>query len=305
MKVVFMGTPEFAVPVLDALRRSSHEVVAVIAQPDREKDKKGNILRTPVHAYCDEHGLRYFAFDRISDHVSELIEFGADVFVTAAFGQLLSRAVLEVPSRGVLNVHASVLPAYRGSSPIQSAILAGDKESGVTIMQTDIGMDTGDILSVKKLEISNKDTYGSLSDKLSVLGADLLIETLSALENGNIKKIKQDESLANHCKKISKADGVIDWSRPASEISCKIRAYNPWPIAYTFLDGTPFKIYEAEVSDYSGLSAGEICIRGGDMTVGCGEGSLRLITVQLPGKKAMPVAEFLRGHKTKSGCVLG
>lgn len=305
MRIVFLGTPEFAVPVLDKLIECGHEIAAVISQPDREKDKKGRILPTPVKQYAVEHGLKCLQFEKLSREVDELKKLSPDVMITAAYGQLLTEQVLSVPKLGVLNVHASVLPKYRGSSPIQSAILSGDEETGVTIMKTEIGMDTGDIVAIRRLPILPQDTAGTLSDKLSLLGAELLAEILPDYGAGKITPVPQRHDLATRCKKISKADGVIDWSRPAHEIVCKVRAYNPWPIAYTYLDGVPLKIYQASVVNETVGKAGEIKVSGNTMTVACGSGSVSLCKIQLPGKKALPIDEFLRGCKPADKTVLG
>ncbi len=303
MRIVFLGTPEFAVPVLDALRAAGHEIAAVISQPDREKDKKGNVMATPVKQCAIRLGIPCLQFEKVSDHVSELIALAPDVLITAAYGQLLKQSVLEAAPFGVLNVHASLLPKYRGSSPIQSAILAGDTVTGVTIMKTDIGMDTGDILSVRRVPIAATDTSDSLSRKLAELGAALLTETLPLYAAGKIKPRKQAAEEATHCKKITKADGRIDWNRSAREIACRIRAYNPWPIAYSYLDGQPLKIYEAEECAAQGVP-GTLHVSGDTLTVVCGDNGLRLLRVQLPGKKVLAATEFVRGRKNLQGTVL-
>lgn len=304
MRVVFMGTPEFAVPVLDALVSNGFHVVGVISQPDREKDKKGNLLPTPVKTYALSHGLTCLQFDKVSDHTEELRVLAPDVAITAAYGQLLRADVLTVPKYGILNVHASLLPKYRGSSPIQSAILCGETVTGVTLMKTELGMDTGDMLAVCEVPILPTDTAGSLSEKLSKAGAELLIRSLPEYVAGKIRPIAQDDAQATYCKKIGKSDGLIDWTMNAQEIFCKIRAYNPWPIAYSFYNGVPFKIYAAEETDESFGAAGKICVVNQKMYVACGKGSLCPILVQLPGKKVLPVADFLRGHKIPQGSVL-
>ena len=303
MRLIFMGTPEFAVPILDALYCGGHEIVAVVSQPDREKDKKGNILATPVKRYALSHGILCLQYDRISQHVTELKELEPQIMITAAYGQLLSKEVLEVPPFGILNVHASLLPKYRGSSPVQSAILCGETTTGVTIMKTELGMDTGDIVSVAEVKIAETDTADSLSEKLSNAGAKLLAETLPEYAAGRITPKKQNSELATYCKKIVKADGIIDWTLSAREIAHKIRAYNSWPVASTFLHGAAFKIYEAKECDRRG-EPGSVTVENGEMFVGCGVGSIKPAVVQLPGKKAMGIAEFLRGHKIEKGTVL-
>ena len=300
MRIIFMGTPAFAVPVLEALARV-HTVVAVVSQPDREKDKKGNLLPTPVKVCAGALGIPCLQPEKVGAHVDELKAYTPDVLITAAFGQLLPQGVLDAAPRGVLNVHASLLPAYRGSSPISAAILAGETQTGVTIMQTALGMDSGDILLAKACAIENSDTTATLTEKLSVLGANLLIEALEKLEKGEITPTPQDETKVSFCKKIVKSDGLLDFSLSASVLARKVRAYNPWPIAYATYNGAPLKIYEAEEAEASGGECGTLLVSRDTLTVRCGEGALKLLTVQLPGKKAMPAAEFLRGHRLQEG----
>ena len=300
MRIVFMGTPAFAVPVLEALARA-HTVVAAVSQPDREKDKKGNLLPTPVKVCAERLGIPCLQPEKVSGHIDALKAYAPDILITAAFGQLLPQSVLDIAPRGVLNVHASLLPRYRGSSPVSAAILEGEAQTGVTIMQTVLGMDAGDILLSQACPIESTDTTATLTEKLSDLGADLLIETLEKLERGEITPIPQDETKVSFCKKIVKSDGLLDFSLPAAVLERKVRAYNPWPIAYAIYNGAPLKIYEAEVVEAESGEVGTLCVSRDTITVRCGEGALKLCTVQLPGKKAMPAAEFLRGHRMQEG----
>lgn len=304
MRIVFMGTPEFAVPVLDAIVKAGHEVVSVISQPDREKDKKGNTLYTPVKQYALQHSLPCFQFEKVSLHTEELKNMRPDVIITAAFGQLLSADVLEIAEYGVLNVHASLLPKYRGSSPIQSAILAGESVTGVTVMKTELSMDTGDMLLKTEVAIEDTDTAETLSYKLSFAGADLIVKVLDKLGTNNIKSEKQIESQATYCKKIAKANGLIDWNKPATEIACMVRAYNPWPVAFTYLEGVPLKIYSVKVNMKDNGVAGTVKAGISNIKVFCGEGSVLPEKVQLPGKKVLSIADFLRGRRIPDGCVL-
>lgn len=304
MRLVFLGTPDFAVPVLDKLVSVGFEIAAVISQPDREKDKKGNLLATPVKRYAESHGLTCLQFDKVSQHVEELKSLAPDVMVTVAYGQILSREVLAVPRFGVLNVHASLLPKYRGSSPIQSAILCGERVTGVTIMKTDIGMDTGDIVAVREVSITPADNSATLSDKLAAVGADLLARVLPDYASGKITPVPQKHEETTACKKIAKADGLIDWTLSAREIACKVRAYNPWPIAFTYLDGVMLKIYGATECDETLGKPGTVYVSGDTVKVACGKGSLVLDTLQLPGKRVLPACEFARGRKNLNGSVL-
>lgn len=296
-----MGTPSFAVPVLEALHKT-HTVVAVVSQPDREKDKKGRLLPTAVKSCALSLGIPCLQVEKVGEHVDELKAYAPDVLITAAFGQLLPQSILDLAPRGVLNVHASLLPLYRGSSPIAAAILAGDAQTGVTVMQTALGMDSGDILSTEACAIEKNDTTATLTEKLSLLGANLLCKTLAKLEKGEITPMPQDAEKATYCKKIVKSDGLLDFSLPASVLARKVCAYNPWPITYALLNGVPLKIYEAEAAECGKTCAEGTLIAGRDaLSVRCGEGALKLLTVQLPGKKAMGAAEFLRGHRIGEG----
>lgn len=301
MRIVFLGTPSFAVPILDALLAAGQEIAGVVSQPDREKDRKGNLLPTPVKAFALERGLPILQCERVSNETEKLRIWRPDVMITAAFGQLLSPEVLAVPRYGVLNVHASLLPKYRGASPVQAAILAGEQTTGVTIMQTDPGMDTGDILSTVTVPVTANDTARSLSEKLSVEGARLLCQTLVRLQAGTLTPRKQDNEKATYCRKIEKSDAKIDWNKSAEEIARAVRAFVPKPIAYTFFRGGRLQITAATPVPSCGGRAGTLCVEGDTVTVACGEGGLRLLTVQPAGKKQMQIDEYLRGHKICTG----
>lgn len=314
MRIVFMGTPIFAIPSLEMLSKTNHEILAVISQPDREKDKKGNLLNTPIKQKAIELNLKHYQFEKVSvDGFDLLDELKPDLIVTVAFGQLLSSKVLNIPNNGVYNVHASLLPKYRGSSPIQSALLNGEKETGVAIMKTELSMDTGDILNMSNMAIELVDNCFTLQEKLSILGANLLIETLQNLENGILNPIKQDDSKATYCKKIVKNDSLINWCDSNEDIFNKIRAFYSWPTAYALHNGKNIKIYESEIiaekdfidmtnksyvmSDICCISNGSICVLGGKkLLVKCGKGFLMITKLQAPGKKILTADEFLRGY---------
>lgn len=304
MRIVFMGTPAFAVPVLDALVAAGHEIAGVISQPDREKDKKGNVLPTPVKRYAEEKGLPLWQYDRVSRHVAELCALKPDIMITAAYGQMLSAEVLAVAPHGILNVHASLLPRWRGASPIAASLKAGDTVTGVTIMRTALGMDTGDILCKKQVPVLPEDTTATLTEKLSAEGARLLVQALVQVQNGTAVFTPQDDAQACYCKKIEKSDGLADFTLPARQIAYTVRAYNPWPTVYTHLDGLLFKIYAAQAVEGEYGACGLLTVRGDDMIVACGQGGLRLQEVQIAGKRAMTVREFLRGKKIADGTVL-
>ena len=304
MRIVFMGTPTFAVSVLSKLV-DTHEVVAVVSQPDRAKDRKGNAIFTPVKEFALSKNIPVFQYEKIKLHASELKAFGADIFVTAAYGQILSQELIDIPRFGIVNVHASLLPKYRGSSPIQAAIMNGDEETGVTIMQTEIGMDSGDILSARKVKINGMNA-GELSEVLANVGGELLLETLRLIESGNIKPQKQDDSLAVSCRKISKEAALLNWESSSKDLYNLIRAFNPNPVAYTLYKAERLKIYEAEQTDLAGEAGKILCAdRKNGLVLACGEGALRIKKLQAPGKKIMSESEYLNGNKLAVGDYFG
>ena len=307
MRVLFMGTPDFARVVLEALVHSRHEVVCVVTQPDK-RGNHGMICPPVVKTYAESVGLPVRQYAKVrAEGTEEMRSFGADIYVTAAYGQLLDKAILDSAKYGTVNVHASLLPAYRGSCPVQRAIMNGDKQTGVTIMQTAEGLDTGDILLVKKTDISDIDTAETLMAKLASLGAEALLEYLDELESGKVTRIAQDSSKATYFPMLSKADGLINWNASAEETDRLIRGVTPWPGAYTHRCGKTLKVHKAYPTDAeSGLSAGTII--KADKTgiyVACGKGTLVLTDVQLEGKKRMCCADFLNGCRICTGEVLG
>ncbi len=324
MKIVFMGTPDFAVGALEALLQAGHEVSAVVTQPDKQKGRDRKLQFSPVKECALAHGLPVFQPERIKapEAVEELKRFEADIFVVAAFGQILSKEILEMPKYGCINIHASLLPKYRGASPIQYAVLNGDDVTGVTIMQMDEGMDTGDILTMKAIPVEKDDTGGSLFDKLSVLGAELLIKTLPKIESGDIIPVKQQEEDAVHVRMLNKDMGKIDWEKDADVLERLVRGMNPWPSAYCSLRGKSLKVWKAEVSGeeqkaesaHNGLfkhteekkpEPGEVLsVTKDSIHVQTGKGVLVLKEVQLEGKRRMPVKDFLLGCQVKAGEVL-
>ncbi len=304
MRVAFFGTSDFSVAVLAKLVRF-HEVIAIVSQPNRLKDRKNRLIPTPASLFAEKNNIPVFQFERVKSGVNELKAIGADIFVTAAYGQILSKEILDIPPYGVINVHASLLPSYRGSSPIQSAILNGDDVTGVSIMKTNEGMDTGDVLLSQEVAIGEM-TAGELSEKLAEKGGDLLIETLKRIGDGTIEPVKQDEKRASHCKKILSGDEKLDLSLNARDIYNKIRAFNPTPIAYTTLNGERLKVLSATLSEGDG-DAGEVifCDKAHGLIVACGKGALRLNAVQPASKKVMSDLEFINGKKIKVGDHLG
>ena len=306
MKIVFLGTPDFAVLPLNAVyEKVKDDLIAVVCNKDKPVGRKQVLTAPPTKVFAEQHGIPVFQYDSIrKEGVEDLKRLAPDLMITCAFGQILSQEILDIPTFGVINIHASLLPKYRGASPIQYAILNGETETGITIMKTDIGIDTGDIILQEKIPIESKETGGELFDRLSVLGADCIKKTLDLIYGGNVVYTKQDESNATFTKMIKKEHALIDWSKNSKEIVDLIRAYNPFPVAYTFLFGQPFKIFSAEISDLKG-NAGEVLSSDGGIVVGTSDGSVVLTKVCIAGGKVMSATDFLRGNKVPTGTKLG
>ena len=309
MKVVYMGTPDFSVGALEAIIKSGHEVTAVVTQPDKPKGRSKELQISPVKACALKYNLPVFQPVKIkeAEAVAKLREFEADIFVVAAFGQILSKEILTMPKYGCINIHASLLPKYRGASPIQWAVLNGEEVSGVTIMQMDEGIDTGDILMQETVTLDAKETGESLFAKLAVCGADLIVKALDAIEAGKVTPVKQDEAASTHVGMLKKEFGRMDFSQDAVVLERKIRGLNSWPSAYTYLKGKTLKIWEADVvvAD-KGVKAqcGEVCdVTKDSFFVMTGDGLLEIKEVQLEGKKRMDVKSFLLGNAIEKGMV--
>lgn len=312
MKVIFMGTPDFSVGTLEALIGAGHEVVLAVTQPDKPKGRGGKMQYTPVKEAALAHGIPVFQPVKIREAqaVEELRKYNADIMVVIAFGQILPKEILEMTPYGCINVHASLLPAYRGAAPIQWAVINGDKESGVTIMQMDEGLDTGDMIDKVIVPIEKEETGGSLFDKLSIAGAKLCVKVMADLEAGVAGRIPQpEESTTPYAKMISKQMGKIDWNRPAKEIEQLVRGLNPWPSAYTSMNGKNLKIWSAEVleeSESDETQVGQILRADKNgLLVQTKEGCLNIKELQLEGKKRMDTASFLRGYPVDAGLTLG
>lgn len=316
MKLVFMGTPAFAAEALEAILRAGHEVSCVVTQPDKPKGRGKEMQASAVKECALRHGLPVFQPVKIKtpEAVARLKQYEADLYVVAAFGQILSGEILNLPRLGAVNIHASLLPKYRGAAPIQWAILMGERETGVTIMQMNEGLDTGDMLLKKKVRIEDTDTGESLHDKLSIAGAELIVEALPLLEQGKVTPAAQDDTQSCYAKMLHKEMGRIDWSRTAVEIERQVRALNSWPSAYTSYHGKTLKIWEAWVelpdTPLSGqaetfLSGTVVAVTKDTVKVAAGSGLLCLTRVQLEGKKRMAVREFLLGCPVKPGERLG
>lgn len=313
MRVVFMGTPDFSVPTLEKIIEAGHEVIGVVTQPDKAKGRGKKVLFPPVKEKALEHNLPVYQPKRAREpeFIEQMRELNPDVMVVVAFGQILPKALLDIPKYGCVNVHASLLPKYRGAAPIQWAVIRGEKVSGVTTMQMDVGLDTGDMLMKTEVALAEDETGGSLHDKLSVLGGELLIETLKGLEAGTIQPEKQDDSqTGEYARMLDKALGKVDFSMPAEEIERLIRGLNPWPSAYTFYHGKTMKLWKAKVvsADADGEAAAPGQILSVDkkgFTVQTGDGALRILELQMEGKKRMDAGAFLRGCSMAAGEILG
>lgn len=309
MKIVYMGTPDFSVGALEALIRAGHEVTAVVTQPDKAKGRSGQMQCSPVKECAVRHGIPVFQPVKIKtpESIGELKKYEADIYVVAAFGQILSRQILEMPRFGCVNIHASLLPKYRGAAPVNQCIIDGERETGVTIMQMDAGIDTGDILAQKKVILEDKETAETLFGRLAQAGAELIVETLPLIERGGITPVRQDERLASHVKMMDKSMGKIDWTQDAPCIERLVRGLNPWPSAYTFCQGKCVKIWSSDaLADSQEAQPGMIVAVAKDsFDVACGKGVLRIYELQLEGKKRMDVKSFLPGNQWKTGMFLG
>ncbi|MFK5914612.1 MAG: methionyl-tRNA formyltransferase [Woeseiaceae bacterium] len=300
LRIIFAGTPEFAANALSALVASDHEIVAVYTQPDRPAGRGRKLRASPVKEVALENDIPVLQPENLkeTDTQDTLRAFNADVMVVAAYGLILPQIILDIPRLGCLNIHASLLPRWRGAAPIQRAIAAGDKESGITIMQMNAGLDTGDILQLFPCPIQDKDNGGDLHDRLAEIGANAILETLHHLEKKSLNPTAQDDSLANYAHKLNKKEAIINWQSSAIEIERLIRAFNPWPVAFTYLNDKTLRIWQADVlTENSELEAGTVisCDKKG-IDISCGEGVLRLLKLQPSGSKAMDVASFMNGH---------
>lgn len=295
-KIVFMGTPEFAVPSLQALIKA-HEVIGVVTQPDRPAGRGSQVKQSPIKALALEHGIPVFQPEKLrqKDAIATLRAWEVDAYVVAAFGQILPQAVLDIPRYGSINVHGSLLPRWRGAAPIHAAIRAGDEETGITIMVMDAGLDTGGMLSKAATPIHPTDTTASLHDRLAVIGADLLLETLPRYFSGDLKPQAQDESLVSYAPQIEKEEGKIDWSQPAIGIERLVRAFNPWPSTYSFWEGKQVKIHSGTY-DTGQVEVGLVAELGGKIAIGTGAGVFYPHELQLEGKKRLEISAFINGH---------
>lgn len=305
MRVIFMGTPDFAVGTLQALIDSRHEVIGVYTQPDKPKGRSGKLVMSPVKELALAYDIPVYQPVKIREpeYVEQIRKMNADVIVVVAFGQILPKAVLEASKYGCINVHASLLPMYRGAAPIQWAVIDGQTKTGVTTMQMDAGIDTGDILLKREVTLDERETGGSLFERLSKVGAGLLIETLEQAEAGTLKPEKQDDSRSTYAKMLNKELGRLDFAKDAVALERLIRGLNPWPSAFGNYNGKIMKIWDARVveADSVGTPGEIIKVDKDSFTVKCGTGALQIMELQLEGKKRMKTADFLCGSKVLAG----
>jgi len=305
-----MGTPEFAIPSLDMLLKEGYDVAAVVTQPDKPKGRGNKMSPPPVKEYAMEHGIEVLQPEKVKteEFVEKIKAINPDLLVTAAYGKILPKSVLDIPKHGCINVHGSLLPKYRGAAPIQWSIINGEKVTGITTMYTDVGMDTGDMLVKAEIEITEDMTAGELHDKLSVLGAEVLKETLKRLENGTLERIPQNDEEATYAPMMTKETGCIDWSKSSREIHNLVRGTNPWPGAYTFYNDKKMKIWMTSVisDEEHDSKAGTILKVSKDgIVVACGLGKLIIKEIQFENARKMSVEEYICGHKIDEGELLG
>ncbi len=304
MKIIFAGTPHFAEKALKALLQKQVEVVAVLTQPDRPAGRGMQLKPSPVKQLAEQNGLPVLQPVSLknAEIQQQLSVYQADLMVVAAYGLILPQAVLQIPRLGCLNIHASLLPRWRGAAPIQRAILAGDAETGITIMQMDVGLDTGDMLLKKSCPIEEKDTADTLHDKLAGLGANAISEALDLLEQGKLNAIPQDNQLATYAAKLTKEEAQLDWTREAAELERMVRGYNPFPGASACVNDTIIRIWQASIREGMSGEPGEIlAVEKNALVVACGHGALSLEVLQRPNAKALPVAQFLQGFQIRAG----
>ncbi len=306
MNVVFMGTPEYAAETLRALIASEHSVIGVFAQPDKPAGRKQILTPPPVKLLAEENGIPVFQPKTLRDgEALRIIEkLAPDIIVVVAYGKILPQEILSFPKYGCINGHASLLPKYRGASPIQWSIVCGEKKTGITVMQMDAGMDTGDILEVRETEIRDGETAGELFERLAPISAELILKTLDDIINGDICPEKQDESQASYAPILKKEMAHLDFKKDAQELECAVRGFNPWPCAYTILEGKRVKILKCAVGGETSSPAGSVTDGDTSLQIACGDGKrLRILEVQPEGGKTMPAENWLRGHKIAAGTV--
>jgi methionyl-tRNA formyltransferase len=307
LRIVFMGTPEFACPTLRTLIDRGEQVVAVVTQPDRPRGRGQKLQPSPVKAQAEAHGIQVLQPHRVRapEAVEEIRTLAPDVIVVVAFGQILPKALLDIPRHGCINVHASLLPRYRGAAPLNWCIINGETETGVTTMLMDVGLDTGDMLLKRTTPIDPEEDTSALHDRLSVIGAEVLAETLDLLVAGRLAPERQDDALSCYAPLLKKEDGCVDWSREPQTIKNLVRGMAPWPGAYTWLDGQMVKLWRVSVGAGSGAPGTVLAVGREGIEVACGSGSVVITELQLEGKRRLAARELLAGFRLEPGTVLG
>jgi len=308
-RIIFMGTPDFAVPTLEALIQGPDEIIAVVTQPDRSRGRSKKLVAPPIKELAQRFALDLYQPDTVktSEFLTTLRSYDPDIIVVAAYGRILPESIINLPRHGCINVHGSLLPRHRGAAPIQWSIIKGDPEVGVTIMQMDKGMDTGDILMRAAIVPDPNETSGSLFPKIARLGSHTLMDTLDMLAQGGLAMIRQDEKLATSAPMLRKEDGLIDWNRDARKLHCLIRGLDPWPTAYSFLDNRKFQIFMPEVMHQSSTRRPGTLLRADreGLLIAAGDSTLLIKEVKVEGKKRMAAADFLNGYALEPGSVFG
>ncbi|GAB4296862.1 MAG: methionyl-tRNA formyltransferase [Desulfuromonadia bacterium] len=303
MRIVFMGTPEFAVPTLDALAGGEDEIVLVVTQPDRPKGRGQALQPPPVKRRAMERGIPVMQPLKVREPetLAAIQGYHPDLIVVVAFGQILPKPLLEMPTHGCINVHASILPRYRGAAPINWCIIEGEKETGITTMQMDVGLDTGDMLLKRSIPIGPEETAGELHDRLMTLGAETMVETLALLKRGELSPVKQDDALATYAPMLKKETGLVDWTKPAQAIVNLVRGVDPWPGAYCWLEGMMLKIFSPRPGERRGEPGTVLSATAAGIEIACGDGSVIFREVQAEGRRRMDAASFCAGHRIPPG----
>ncbi|MGN1227314.1 MAG: methionyl-tRNA formyltransferase [Christensenellales bacterium] len=304
MNIIFLGTPAFAVKPLDALMKAGHNIVGVVTKVDKVNARGNKVVYSEVKNFALLNNLPLFQFESIKKQGVEVLRgLNADIMITASYGQIISKEILDICKYGVLNIHASILPFYRGASPVVQSLLNGDVETGVTIMQTGVGLDDGDILHIERLKISDDDNQQTLLDKLSVLGAEAIVRVLDDIEKFRASAIKQEDAKATHCKKVAKEDAVLDFSLDAKVLRNKVRAYYGNPTAHFECEGVLYKLYECEVVDCECGDSGKVISydKNNGFVIACGKGALKIKVIQKQGGKVLNIKDFMNGNKFEVG----
>ncbi|MTI69936.1 MAG: methionyl-tRNA formyltransferase [Firmicutes bacterium] len=308
MNIVFMGTPDFAVPTLNSIYKKGYNVSLVVTQPDRKKGRGKKLTPTPVKQKALDFGIEVFQPENINveENIEKIKKYNPDVIVVVAYGQILRKDILDIPKKGCINVHASLLPSYRGAAPINWVVINGEDKTGVTTMYMEEGLDTGDMILKEEIAIKENDTAGVIHDKLMDLGANLLIKTLDIIDKGEVKRTPQDDVNSSYAPMMDKELGKIDWNKPKRSIKNLVRGTNPWPCAFTYYNGKKMKIHRVEIgSEMKGTNGEIIKVNDEGIYVSVKDGSIIIKKIQFPGKRPMEVKDYLRGNEIETNIILG